>query len=118
MPKLGKRKVIDIGEEEEVTERGDILTARERKERIVIIDPTLLMDRFLHYRERHTGWNIFRFLYWSVYLIVVSILLLYYDELGLTITLFFGAIIMILAVMLILFGLTEALHSKFLKKYG
>lgn len=90
----------------------------QKDERSVMIDPSMFMDRMLHYREMHSGWNIFRFIYWSIYLIVVAIMLIYYTELGFTMTLFFGSIILILAVMLILFGLTEALHNKFLKKYG
>lgn len=90
----------------------------ERDRRTIMIDPSMFMERMLHYREMHSGWNIFRFIYWSIYLIVIAIMLIYYTELGLTPNLFLGAAIMMLAVMLILFGLTEALHNKFLKKYG
>ncbi|MDE1768550.1 MAG: hypothetical protein KGH67_05215 [Candidatus Micrarchaeota archaeon] len=84
----------------------------------ITVDPTLLMNRFLHYRERHSGWYVFRYMYWSIYFIVVSILLLYYGPLNLTLNLFFGTIVLLFAVMLILFGLTESLHHKFLKKFG
>ena len=94
------------------------MPTKHSKSNVTIIDPSLWMERMLHYKERHHGWHIFRTLYWSIYLIVVSVLLIYYNEIGFTVTLFFGAALMILAIMLILYGLTEALHHKFMKKYG
>ena len=116
MPKTKKNGAVEIGHDE--IGDGNALISGKHGERVVLIDPTLLMDRLLHYREKHSGWNIFRFMYWSIYLIVIAMMLIYYDELGFTQNLFFGTAILILAIMLILFGLTEALHNKFLQKYG
>jgi hypothetical protein len=93
--------------------------AREASNRnVVVIDPKLVMDRFLHYRERHQGWHIFKTMYWSIFFVVVGIFLLYYNQIGFGITLFFGAVSLLFAVMLILFGLTEALHHKLMRRYG
>ncbi|MCL4365231.1 MAG: hypothetical protein M1569_02235 [Candidatus Marsarchaeota archaeon] len=90
-----------------------------QKERdVVVVDPQMIMDRMLHYKERHHAWYVFRSLYWSIYLIVVGLLLVYYVQLGLTLNLFFGTAFLIFAVMLILYGLMEALHHKFMRKYG
>lgn len=88
------------------------------KDNVVVVDPKLIMERMLHYRERHHGWHIFRTIYWSIYFIVISIFLIYYSQIGFTVTLFFGVTLLVFAIMLILYGLTEALHHKFLKKYG
>ena len=90
------------------------------KDNVMVIDPSMFMTRMLHYKERHHGWHIFRTMYWSIYLIVISVLLIYYNQIGFASepTLFFGVAFLLLAVMLILYGLTEALHHKFLKKYG
>ncbi len=88
------------------------------RESVVVVDPKLIMERMLHYRERHHGWHVFRTMYWSIYLLVISTFLIYYQEIGFTVTLFFGVALLVLAVMLVLYGLTEALHNKFLKKYG
>ncbi len=90
------------------------------KSNVVVVDPKLIMERMLHYRERHHGWHIFRTIYWSIYFIVLSALLIYYNQIGFSTqpTLFFGVAFLIFAIMLILYGLTEALHHKFLKKFG
>ncbi len=85
---------------------------------VVVVDPKLIMERMLHYRERHHGWHIFRTIYWSIYLLVIATLLIYYYQINFTVPLFFGVAFLLLAIMLILYGLTEALHHKFLKKYG
>ncbi len=86
--------------------------------RVVVVDPKLLMERMLRYRESHRGWHIFRTMYWSIYFIVIGALLIYYNVIGFSVTVFLGSAFIIFAVMLILYGLTEALHHKFMKKYG
>lgn len=108
-----KSKMIKVGEEDEISGKR----MREKRE-IIMLDPTLLMDRILHYRERHSGWNVFRYVYWSIYLTTIAIMLLGYDEIGFTWNTFLGSSIIILVVMLIVYGLTTALHNKLLKKYG
>lgn len=85
---------------------------------VTVVDPQLVMERMLAYREKHQGWHIFRTLYWSIFFLVVGAFLVYYTQLAFTATLFFGSVFVIFAVMLILYGLTEALHHKFMKKYG
>ncbi|MCL4375516.1 hypothetical protein M1394_01830 [Candidatus Marsarchaeota archaeon] len=91
----------------------------ERKEKNVItIDPSLWMDRQLHLNERRAGWSIFRAIYWGIYFIIFGSLLIYYSTLGLTVPLFFGIVIFIFAIMLIIFGFVEAMHNKLMKKYA
>jgi hypothetical protein len=85
---------------------------------VVVIDPQLVVERMLHYRERHQGWHIFRSVYWGIYLLVIGTFLMFYSQLGFTINMFFGSSLILFAVMLILFGLTEALHHKLMKRYG
>ena len=94
------------------------MAAQSRNRNVVILDPQPLMDRLLHYRERHQGWHIFRTMYWSIYFIVIGLFLVYYAQIGFTVTLFFGSALLLFAVMLILFGLTEALHHKLMRRYG
>ena len=87
------------------------------KHNIVMMDTSLAHERMLHYKERHQGWHIFRTLYWSIYFIAVGMLLVYYNSIAFTLNLFLGTASMLLALML-LYGLTEALHHKLMKKYG
>ena len=89
-----------------------------KEKNVVTVDPQLIVERMLHYRERHQGWHIFKSVYWGVYILVVGIFLVYYNQLGFTVNLFFGSSLILFAVMLILFGLTEALHHKLMKRYG
>lgn len=94
------------------------MPSKRKNETVVVVDPRLYMERMLKYRERHQGWHIFRTLYWSIYFIVTGFLLLYYTGIGFTIPLFLGSVFILFAVMLILYGLTEALHHKLMQKYG
>lgn len=89
-----------------------------KRDNVVVVDPKMVMERYLHYKERHHGWHVFRSLYWAIYLIIVSLLLLYYNTLYLTLNIFFGTVILLFAVMLILYGLAEALHHRLMKSYG
>lgn len=89
-----------------------------RDSRVVVVDPKLVMERMLQYKESHRGWHIFRALYWSIYFMVVGILLIYYNSIFTSITLFFGTAFLVFAVMLILYGLTEALHHQLMRKYN
>ena len=77
-----------------------------------------MVRRYAHYRERHSAWIISRSVYWSIYIIVIALLLIYFDALGLTITMFLGFSLLLFAVMLIVFSLTHSLHLKFMKRYG
>ncbi len=91
----------------------------QRKEStIVVVDPKLVMERYLQYRENHKGWHIFRTLYWSIYFLVIGTLLVYYNSIFSSATAFLGTASLILAVMLILYGLTEALHHQLMRKYN
>ncbi len=77
-------------------------------------------DRYLNYRSMHTGWLLFRSVYWAIYLLVIGGLLLYYNKLpfGLSLGGFFGVAIVLFAVMLIIYGAAESLHHKLMKRYA
>ena len=89
-----------------------------REKQVVVIDPELWMNRNLHYQERQSGWKIFTSLYWSIYLLFVGALLIFYNPLGLSLTYFFGVSIFLLSLMLIIYGFATSLHFKLMKRYG
>lgn len=68
----------------------------------------------LAYQERHAGWRIFKGLYIGIYLFLLAMLLIYYNDIGLTPTVFAGLAFAILAIMVILFGFVEVLHYRML----
>jgi hypothetical protein len=94
------------------------MPAQQKDNRVVVVDPKLLMERMLQYRERHRGWHIFRALFWSIYFIIIGVLLVYYNYIFTSVTLFLGTAFLVFAVMLILYGLTEALHHQFMRKFN
>ena len=55
---------------------------------------------------------------WSIYFIVIGLLLVYYNNIFTSTTLFFGTAFLVFAVMLILYGLTESLHHQLMRKYN
>ncbi len=77
-------------------------------------------DRILEYRVRHSGWIIFRAIYWAIYLLLLGILLLYYsiNNVSLSLQVFFGWAFTVLALMLIIYGAAEVLHHKLMRRYG
>lgn len=88
------------------------------KKSVVIVDPDLWMKRTLHYQEKHGAWAIFATIYWSIYLLLLSLLLVYYTSIGFSVSSFLGTILFILAIMIIIFGFVESLHYKLMKKIG
>ncbi len=77
-------------------------------------------DRMLEYNARHAGWIIFRSIYWSIYLLLLGLFLIYDSIINVAVSLqaFLGWAFTILAVMIIIFGAVETLHHKLMRKYG
>ena len=75
-------------------------------------------DRMLDYQVRHSGWIMFRAVYWSLLLLVLGGMLLYYSAKGVMVSLqvFFGFTFALVAVMMILYGFAEVLHHKLMRK--
>lgn len=94
------------------------MPASRRSRNAVNVDPSMYMQRYLHYQERHSAWHIYRSIYWAIYLLVESALLLYYNLLGLTPQTFFGISLFVLAIMVVVHGFATSLHLKLMKKYG
>ncbi|MDE1860117.1 MAG: hypothetical protein KGH72_00170 [Candidatus Micrarchaeota archaeon] len=91
---------------------------KSKDDNVMVLDPKMYMERMLHYRERHHGWMLFQTSYWAIYITVISIILLSYGDINLTPTVFLGIAGLLLAVMLVIYGMVTSLHLKFMKKYG
>ena len=74
----------------------------------------------LDYQARHSGWIIFRSIYWAIYLLLLGGLLLFFSvqNLAVSLQIFFGWAFTVLAVMIIIYGGAETLHHKLMRKYG
>ncbi len=98
------------------------MAERVRTKDVLVIDPSLQYERRLRYMEKHAGWEIFKRIFWGLYVFVVGIILLifYRTVPGATINLesFFGWIFVIFAVFYIVFGFSTSLHLKLMRRYA
>ncbi len=88
------------------------------KKMVVTIDPSMQYSRQLHYSEMHSGWAIFKAVYWSIYILFVGLILYSNVPGGMSVTQFFGISIMLLALFYIVYGFSTSLHLKLMKRYA
>lgn len=96
-------------------------SSRETRQ-IMVIDPTLQYERRLKYMEKHAGWEIFRMVFWGVYIFVIGLILLIYYKTTptapISIYAFFGWALTLFAIFYILYGFSISLHLKLMRKYA
>jgi len=73
-------------------------------------------DRVLEYNAKQSGWYIFRTIYWGIYLLFLSFLLINAPA-SFSTSEFIGYAILLLAVMIIIYGIVEALHHNLMRKH-
>lgn len=88
------------------------------KERIIAIDSSADWDRKLKYMEKQSGWEVFKSIYWGIYIFIVGFMALLMNAGVLTFSGIIGWAITILSVFVIIYGFVLSLHLKFLKKHG
>jgi uncharacterized membrane protein HdeD (DUF308 family) len=85
----------------------------------VTIDPTLQMQRHLSYKEKESGWEVYRAVYWGIYVFIVGVLVLTALPTGvLNATSFIGWAMILLAMFVIVYGFVLSLHLKLMKKHA
>ncbi len=88
------------------------------KKTIVTIDPSLEYQRRMDYMERNAGWEIFKGVYWSIYIFVIGAILFAYVPGKFTQTEFLGLAVMLLAMFYVVYGFAIGLHSRTIKEDG
>ncbi|ASI13463.1 membrane protein [Candidatus Mancarchaeum acidiphilum] len=90
----------------------------EKEKRIIVeIDPAREYSRRLHYLEKHSRWEAFKSVFWGVFIFVAGAILVYTNGIIQT-NVYFGFMMMLFAVFLMIYGLAGALHHKLMKTYG
>ncbi len=74
--------------------------------------------RHLHYLEKHSGWHIFRGVFWGIYLFIIGLLLATVVPGTLTYPAFFGWSLIILSFFVVIYGFTTSMHHRLMKKYA
>ncbi len=92
-------------------------TAGSRKT-VVVVDPEMMYARKLHHDEKHSGWHIFKSVFWAIYLFVVGVILYTTVPSLMGVAQFFGWSLIILAIFLVVFGFSKSLHLKLMKRYA
>ncbi len=88
------------------------------KRNVIMIDPTLEYERMLRYREKHAAWELFRTVFWSIYMLVIAILLVTDVPATLTLEAFFGWVFLLGALFTTIYGISMVLHLRLMRKYG
>ncbi len=88
------------------------------KKTVITVDPSMQYSRMLHYREKHSGWEIYKAVYWGIYFFILGLLLLSQGTSLSLLSGFFGWALLIFSLFMIVFGFAAALHLKLMKKYA
>lgn len=75
-------------------------------------------ERWLRYREKHAGLQVFGCVYWAVYSFVVGFMLLAASYSGVSLVRISGVSAILLAVFLVIYGLVVYMHHKLMKRHG
>ncbi|MGC8669956.1 MAG: hypothetical protein ACP5TL_02270 [Candidatus Micrarchaeia archaeon] len=86
------------------------------KRDVVVIDPSMQYSRMLHYKEKHSGWEIFKALFWGIYILQLGMILMYSQSINLVF--FIGYVLVSFAFSFIIYGFSSALHLRLMKRYA
>lgn len=78
-------------------------------------DAELHFKRMAHYREKHSGYAVFKGIYWAIYLLAIGIFLLMVPA-SVSVVQIVGFAAVLLAMFYAIFGLVISLHYKLMKK--
>ncbi len=89
-----------------------------KKDDVMVVDPSMEFERMLSYKEKQGIWVMYQTLFWSIYLLSEAILLIKYVPEGMSVVMFSGWSLVMLALFTIIFGVSVTLHLKLMKRYG
>ena len=84
----------------------------------VTVDPSVQMMKHLQARERESGWEVYKAIYWSIYLFVLGLMLLTSVPGVLDIYGFIGWALLLLSMFIVVYGLVISLHLRLMRKHG
>jgi hypothetical protein len=84
----------------------------------VTVDPSVQIRRHLQGRERESGWEVFKAIYWGIYSFALGLMLLLAVPRMLDITGFIGWALILLSMFVVVYGLVISLHLRLMRKHG
>ena len=85
---------------------------------VVRVDNSIDWERKLDYAEKRSGWEIFRYLYWGIYVFVVGCMLVIAGYMSPNPVVFAGWGVILLAVFLVVYGFVTSLHHRLMRRHG
>ena len=82
----------------------------------IAIDPTMQIQKQAHFREKQSGWEVYRAVYWGIYTFILGVLLLTYPFASFMS--FMGWAMVLLAMFVMVYGFVLSLHLKLMKKHA
>ena len=84
----------------------------------IAIDPTMQMQKQASSREKQSGWEVYRAVYWGIYVFVLGVLLLTTFPTAASFMSFLGWAMVLLALFVMIYGFVLSLHLKLMKKHA
>jgi hypothetical protein len=84
----------------------------------IAIDPTMQIEKHAIFREKQSGWEVYRAVYWGIYVFILGVLLLTAFPAATDFMSFFGWSLVLLALFVIVYGFVLSLHLKLMKKHA
>ena len=84
----------------------------------IAIDPTLQLQKQAHFREKQSGWEVYRAVYWGIYVFILGVLLLTTFPAATEFMSFLGWAMVLLALFVVIYGFVLSLHLKLMKKHA
>ncbi len=98
------------------------MAKRELPRQIMVIDPTMQYERRLRYMEKHAVWEIFKVVFWGIYVFIMGVILLIFNlaqpSPNINVYAYFGYGLTIFAIFYILWGFAISLHLRLMRRYA
>ena len=82
------------------------------------VDNSIDWERKLDYAQKKSGWEVFKYLYWGIYIFVIGGMLDKRRRHGPQPHAVAGWAAVLLAMFLVIYGFVVSLHHKLMKKHG
>jgi hypothetical protein len=84
----------------------------------VEIDPSMQIKKHAHFREKQSGWEVYKAVYWGIYIFLLGVLMLTAVPKVLNTVGFMGWSLVLFSMFVIIYGLVLQLHLKLMKRYA
>lgn len=81
------------------------------------VDNSIDWERKLDYAQKKSGWEVFKYLYWGIYVFVIGSMLIALGA-SVSLTTIAGWAAVLLAMFLVIYGFVLSLHNTLMKKHG